>query len=238
MKIKEILNTTEHRPWTMPDGNWKFYQEWNDAIFLHWPVNKIELKKLVPEGIEIDLFEGKSWVSVVAFTMEKIRPRFFPPLAPISNFHEINIRTYVRHKEKAGVYFLSIEGGRKISCHVARMLSELPYRYSKMNRADDHYRSTNSEYNDNLDLEFKVGKKINEKSELDIWLTERYALFQDGKQGINEFEIQHVEWPVFHVDMKEIKVEYPRFNTLFNGLPELCRYSSGVQVLAWDKKKY
>ena len=36
MTIREILNTTEHRPWEMPTESWKFYQEWNSAIFLHW----------------------------------------------------------------------------------------------------------------------------------------------------------------------------------------------------------
>ena len=93
MKIQEILKKTEHRPWSLPDANWKFYQEWNDAVFLHWQVDESELKKLVPADLEIDRYEGKSWVSLVAFTMEKVRPKFLPPFPPISNFHEINIRT-------------------------------------------------------------------------------------------------------------------------------------------------
>lgn len=113
MKIREILNKTEHRPWKLPVGNWKFYQEWNNAVFLHWQVNESELRKLVPEDIEIDLFDGKPWVSVVAFTMEKIRPRSLPAFPLISDFDEINIRTYVKYNGKTGVYFLSIEEERK-----------------------------------------------------------------------------------------------------------------------------
>ena len=58
------------------------------------------LQILVPAEIEIDLFEGKPWVSLVAFTMEKIRPRYLPYFPPISNFDEINIRTYVKSKNK------------------------------------------------------------------------------------------------------------------------------------------
>ena len=77
MTIREILNTTEHRPWKIPAEKWKFYQEWNNAIFLHWQVELSELKKFVPKELEIDLFDGKPWVSVVAFTMEKIRPKIF-----------------------------------------------------------------------------------------------------------------------------------------------------------------
>ena len=46
MSIKEILNITKHRPWEIPIENWKFYQEWNNAIFLHW---EVELRKFVPK---------------------------------------------------------------------------------------------------------------------------------------------------------------------------------------------
>ena len=111
MKIKEILNQTNHRPWKIPNESWKFYQEWNRAVFLHWQVELSELKKFVPDELEIDLFDGKAWISVVAFTMEKIRPKYLPYFSPISNFDEINVRTYVKANGKSGVYFLSIEDG-------------------------------------------------------------------------------------------------------------------------------
>jgi len=71
MRIDDILSQTEHRPWKLPTENWKFYQEWNYAIFLHWQVELAELKKFVPKELKIDLFEGKPWISLVAFTMEK-----------------------------------------------------------------------------------------------------------------------------------------------------------------------
>lgn len=71
--------------------------------------------------MEIDFFEGKQWVSLVAFTMEKIRRKNLPSFPPISDFNEINIRTYVKYKKKTGVYFLSIEGGTKISCQIAKV---------------------------------------------------------------------------------------------------------------------
>ena len=130
MSNKEILKQTSHRPWDLPTKTWSFYQEWNNAIFLHWEVNIEELQKFIPEVLEIDLHNGKAYVSLVAFTMEKIRPKHLPSFPPISNFHEINIRTYVKHNNKSGVYFLSIEGGKRLSCELAKAISQLPYRYS------------------------------------------------------------------------------------------------------------
>lgn len=237
MTIREILNTTEHRPWEIPTDGWKFYQEWNNAIFLHYQVDLNELKKFVPKELEIDLYNGKPWISVVAFTMEKIRPKNLPSFSPISDFDEINIRTYVKSNNKTGVYFLSIEGGKSLSCKVAKGISKLPYRFSKIQRTDKKYQSKNSEFNDKLDIEFTIGKELIEKTELDKWLTERYALFQDTDESINEFEIHHLEWPINEIDLKKLDVNYPRFKKLTNEKPSKAHYSKGVKVIAWGKNR-
>ncbi|MBQ4801877.1 DUF2071 domain-containing protein [Aquimarina sp. MMG015] len=237
MCINEILKNTQHRPWELPSDNWRFYQEWNRAIFLHWKVDYDELRKLVPKELEIDLYNGEPWVSLVAFSMEKIRPKFLPYFAPISNFDEINIRTYIKSGKKTGVYFLSIEGGKIISCSIAKAISELPYRYSKIKRDSNNYTSKNKKYKDSLKIKFTVGKELNNKSELDIWLTERYALFQDTKNSINEYEIHHPEWSIQDIEINNLEVNYPRFDDLLKGTPHKTSYSKGVRVIAWGMNK-
>lgn len=237
MKIQKILQTTAHRPWQLPYANWKFYQEWNNAVFLHYQVDLEELQKWVPAELEIDLFKGSAWVSVVAFTMENIRPKHLPPFSPISDFHEINIRTYVKCNNKAGVYFLSIEGGKSISCKVAKAISELPYRYSNIKRTATVYESQNSVFKDHLKIHYAIGKQVTQKTALELWLTERYALFQDTATAINEFEIHHIEWPVHQLQLQQLEVHYPRFSKLLNQQPAAMQYSKGVQVLAWGKVK-
>ncbi|MEO9512306.1 MAG: DUF2071 domain-containing protein [Flavobacteriaceae bacterium] len=237
MTIQEVLKTTSHRPWEIPTHDWKFYQEWNNAIFLHYQVEIAELKKFVPKELEIDLYNGKPWISIVAFTMEKIRPRNLPSFSPISDFDEINIRTYVRSNKKTGVYFLSIEGGKRLSCKIAKGISELPYRYSEIKRTNKTYRSQNQKFNDYLDIKFRVGKEIAEKTELDKWLTERYALFQDTEKWVNAFEIHHLEWPINTIDLQKLDINYSRFERLINGKPSKVHYSRGVKVIAWGKNK-
>lgn len=237
MTIKEILSNNEHRPWVLPKERWKYYQEWNDTLFLHWKVDIKELRKFVPDDIEIDLYNGEAWISLVAFEMEKVRPRFLPAFSSISNFHEINIRTYVKKNNKTGVYFLSIEGGNRASCKIAKAFSGLPYRYSKMNRQDALYYSENKEFDDKIFIKYSIGETLEKKTLLDKWLTERYALFQDTKTSINEFEIHHIEWPIKKLDIKEIEIKYTRFKTLLNKHPDSLHYSPGVQVIAWDKMR-
>ena len=191
----------------------------------------------MPKELEIDLFQGESWVSIVAFTMEKIRPKNIPAFSPISNFHEINIRTYVKKNNKTGVYFLSIEGGTKLSCKIAKYISDLPYRYSLIERSSKHYSSINLKFKDELCFKFEIGKQIEKKSELDNWLTERYALFQETDNYINEYEIHHLPWLVNDVEVKSLKCFYPRFKNLLNNKPDKMQYSKGVKVIAWGKNR-
>lgn len=66
--------------------------------------------------------------------MEKIKPINFPAVSIVSDFHEIDIRTYLTDKNKAGVWFLNIEVEKNISALVARMLSGLPYEKASINR--------------------------------------------------------------------------------------------------------
>lgn len=237
MTPTELLKITAHRPWEMPVGTWSFYQEWNRAIFLHYQVDKNEMEKFVPQDLEIDLFEEKAWVSVVAFSMEKIRPKGLPSFSPVSDFDEINIRTYVKSKTKSGVYFLSIEGGKHLSCMVAKGISELPYRFSTIRRGENSYFSQNDQFKDYLNIEFTVGKEIQEKTDLDRWLTERYALFQETETSLNQFEIHHVEWPIQELELKKLSLDYARFSKLLGQSPVKTHYSPGVQVLAWSKQK-
>ena len=106
-----------------------------------------------------------------------------------------------------------------------------------MKRTENKFTSSNPELNDEFQIQFEIGKEVTQKTDLDKWLTERYALFQDSEKSINEFEIHHLEWPIHKVDLKKVKVNYPRFKNLITTKPHKIQYSNGVKVIAWGKKK-
>ncbi|KAA1243671.1 hypothetical protein F0000_20130 [Aquimarina sp. RZ0] len=74
------------------------------------------------------------------------------------------------------------------------------------------------------------------KTNLDYWLTERYALFQDSKETMNKFEIHHIEWSIQELKIDLLQSTYPRFDKLISNTPDKTHYSKGVQVIAWDKE--
>lgn len=236
MTTKELLNTTSHRPYPIPESSWLFYQEWKEAIFLHWPVPLEVIRPFVHPNIEIDTINNQAWISLVAFTMDKVSPKFLPSFPPVSTFHEVNIRTYVVQDGKQGVYFLSLEAEKFLATQLAKHISGLPYRQSKIERGDTYYQSENVQENEQLNIQFTIGDAVNQKTELDKWLTERYSLTQDSNEQIVYYDIHHEEWPLQSIQVNQLKIDYPRFNQLMQGPPALIHYSPGVHVLAWDKQ--
>lgn len=235
--IKEILNDKSHRPFEMPKGNWVYYQEWNRTLFLHWVVPFELLRKCVPSNLSIDTFEGNCYVSLVAFTMEKIRPKFLPSIEYISDFDEINVRTYIDNNNKKGVYFLNIEAGKAASAFVAKTISGLPYEKAKINRTYKLYDSKNIKKGFKLNAEFEIKQKIADKTELDKWLTERYCLYLDQDQELYRYDIHHKEWELKSVNVKNLIVSYKIGEIELNERQaNLTHYSEGIKVIAWKRQ--
>ena len=232
---------TDHRPWPLPTGNWAYYQEWNNALFLHWKVPAEDLVPLIPANLTLDLHDNCAWVSLVAFSMEKIRPRGIPSLSAVSNFLEINVRTYVTKDNKPGVYFLNIEADKYLSVLIARYLSGLPYEQAAVKKHFMHlgffYSSENKKKGFKLSTGFDVREPIVNGTVLDQWLTERYCLYLDTKGSLYRYEIHHRPWKLHTISFQDVEADYRISNLSLNGTPHLAHYSNGVQVLAWKREK-
>jgi uncharacterized protein YqjF (DUF2071 family) len=95
-------------PTLEPDAPVVMHQNWHHLLFLHWEIRPEELQRLVPADLTIDTFEGNAYVGLVPFTLTGVRPILTPPLPWISNFHEINVRTYVHNRGRdPGIWFFS-----------------------------------------------------------------------------------------------------------------------------------
>jgi uncharacterized protein YqjF (DUF2071 family) len=101
----EILRETGHRPWPMPGSPWIMTQTWHDLLFAHWPVDPGRVRARVPPELSLDVWDGRAWIGVVPFRMTNVAPRGVRLPAVVSAFPELNVRTYVTHREKPGVYF-------------------------------------------------------------------------------------------------------------------------------------
>ena len=64
--------------------------------------------------------------------VEGLRLRGTPPLPWVSRFPELNVRTYVEVDGKPGIYFLSLDAGRRAAVFAARRTYRLPYFHARM----------------------------------------------------------------------------------------------------------
>lgn len=109
------------------------YQKWRDLLFLHWECDPQEIQKTLPPGLSVDTFDGRAYVGLVPFAMRAIRPRGLPALPWISNFLEINLRTYVYDARGVpGVWFYSLDASGRVAVAAARAFFGLPYYHAKM----------------------------------------------------------------------------------------------------------
>lgn len=240
----QILKRIAHRPGALPSRPWRWSQGWRDLLFCHWAVPLQALRSHVPPSLEIDVMEGTAWVSIVAFQMCNVRPRWLPPLPPVSNFLELNLRTYVRFHDRPGVYFLSIHANKRLAVRVARWFSPLPYTYARMERsqADETFRFQCRSVD--RQGEFVLAANYTPRSEvfaarrdsLSEWLLERYCLYVGGpSEGLISNEVHHAPWTIQEVALEISSVTLGRtFGLDLSPTPDRAHFSSGVQALAWS----
>jgi uncharacterized protein YqjF (DUF2071 family) len=232
-----ILASTSNRHYPLPKKKWKYFQRWHDTLFLHWEVPVYFLREHIPGEIELDTFNNMAWVSLVAFEVKNMRPRNLPSLPFISNFQEINIRTYVIKDEIPGIYMFSIETDKLIEVLLTRFLIGLPYQKSKINRTSTKLVAKNRVSNQRLDITIGKSRPLTEKTNLDFWLTERHALYDTCENEICRFDIHHKEWDLknIKVSINDIVYEAGKFSLTI--LPDKIQYAEELDVLLWGKEK-
>nr|WP_237578310.1 DUF2071 domain-containing protein [Leptospira mayottensis] len=201
-----ILGQTSHRPWPLPKTKPFMIQNWEELLFLHWEVPQKFLEKILPQGLEIDTYQGKTYIGIVPFRMKRVRPIGLPPFPWISYFSELNVRTYVKAKGKPGVYFFSLDAGNRIVVEVARKFFHLPYLNAKINfkkektRKEFHCRRNDSRANPGeFHITYRPSTEVYRTKEgtLENWLTERYCLYcKDSQEKIYRGEVHHLPWPI------------------------------------------
>ena len=139
--VNNILADTSNRQYPLPEKNWKYFQEWHDTLFFHWKVAPDLLQDYIPDDLELDVLDDYAWVSLVAFEVKNMRLRNLPAFPYVSHFHEINIRTYVVKDGIPGIYLFSIETDKFIEVLLTNLFIGLPYRKTKIKRAENQLSS-------------------------------------------------------------------------------------------------
>ena len=105
--------------------------EWRKLIMAQYAIDPGLLTPYLPSGLDLDFYEGRCYVSLVAFLFDRVRLKGLP-IPFHTRFEEVNLRFYVRRTEpdgsiKRGVVFIREFVPRRAIAYVAKRFYEEPY---------------------------------------------------------------------------------------------------------------
>lgn len=184
-----------------------FFGDWDRTLMLHYEVDPEALAPHVP--FPLDLRDGKAYVTLVAFTLRGMRPRRGGRLGrwlfrPIATHRFLNVRSYVRVGDEAGIYFLTEYMDNLFSLKLGPLCFGLPYRYATLRY--DH-RHEDSELAGRVRRHGRPGVfayraklppvpfEAAPVGSLAEWLMERYTAFVRRRGKSLFFRVWHPPWP-------------------------------------------
>lgn len=219
-------------------------QVWHDLLFAHWPLPPSAIRPLIPSQLTLDTFDGQSWVGVVPFHMSGIRARGLPPLPGLSRFPELNVRTYVTHGGKPGVYFFSLDAANLPAVWAARKFYHLPYFHAAMSSKElggnIHYFSRRRRANAEFRAHYQptAGVSPREKGSLEHWLTERYCLYTTHCAEVYRCGIHHQQWPLQNAEAEfETNTVAAASGVPLPNTKPILHFARKLEVLIWPLQK-
>jgi hypothetical protein len=175
-----------------------FRADWRDVLFVHYAVDPALLQPHVP--FDLDLYAGKAWVSLVAFTQDRMRPALGGPVAaalmhPAARHEFLNLRTYVRAGDRRAILFLAEWIPNRLALLVGPSLYGLPFRLGTLDYR--HHRRDVRANGSGLHLSVppSPGRAQTASSDsLDAFLLERYTAFTCRFGRGRRFDIAHAPW--------------------------------------------
>jgi uncharacterized protein YqjF (DUF2071 family) len=188
--------------------------EWRHLIVLNYAINPELLEPYLLPGLDLDFWNGKTYVSLVAFFFERTR------LCGLSipfhrTFPEVNLRFYVKHPmghgDRRGVVFIREIAPRRAVAYVARKFYGEKYlalplratvarddRFNDMDKSGRfEWRLGNERYA--LAAESNALPQYPEPGSLEEFIIEHYWAYSIGARGdatCLEYEVEHPPWMV------------------------------------------
>src|SRR5208337_2883323 len=188
---------------------WVMTQRWNDLLFLHHEVPPEKLRTMVPEAPTLDTYQQRSWLSITPFWMNHLRPPGIPSLPWVSQFSEVNVRTYVTYNGKPGVFFFSLDASHLSAVWGARIFYRLPYWHASMKVKERgtpriEFRSERAHGPRPAELRGSYGPVSTAHraypETIEYFLTERYCLYSVSGKRLYRADIHHLPWQLQAAD--------------------------------------
>lgn len=226
--------------------------EWRWLAMLSWRVDPALLAPLVPAGTTLDVWQGRTFVSLVAFLFRDTRVLGVPiPLH--RHFEEMNLRFYVRRvtdgEVRRGVTFIREVVPRRAIATVARLAYDEPYVALPMRHRIDRAPAGDAEAPARVEYGWRLrgvwGRlAVTPRGEPSLaaagseeeFITEHYWGYtrqRDG--GTVEYQVRHPRWDVWQVSDARVDADLeslygPGLAAVLRGAPSSVFLARGSPV--------
>ena len=229
---------------------------WENLIMANYAVNPEVLKKYIPNGVELDLYHEKAYVSLVGF-MFKRTSLFNIPIPFLGTFEEINLRFYVKRVEgdtiKRGVVFINETVPYKVVAWLANKLYKEHYMAIPTKNSIDignpakkirYEWKINSAWN-HLEVNAAVENNNMEAGSIEEFIFEHYYGYTKINDHVSqEYKVNHPRWQVNKVTDYSIHCDFTSmygndFTFLSDQQPDSVIIAGGSAVtVKWKRMKF
>lgn len=228
---------------TPPRGLSVLNMRWEHLLFLHWRWDVRAVQATLPAGLMVDTFDGTAWLGIVPFFMRRVHPPGLPCVPGLSDFLELNVRTYVRDARNVpGVWFYSLSCNQPLAVALARRLFHLNYVHARMSARVSGETVFYESFRPRSPLaKFRYRPagvfRETEPGSLEFFLAERYVLYSVNSEGrLFSGKVHHVPYATAPAEVSEWSFQPAGTDGFFS--PDraadhaLC--AADLQVKAWS----
>jgi uncharacterized protein YqjF (DUF2071 family) len=228
---------------------------WENIIMVNYEIDPEILLPFLPNGVELDLFNEKAYVSLVGF-MFKNTKIFKVPIPYLGNFEEINLRFYVQRIEgttvKRGVVFINETIPYRIVAWMANKLYREHYtvvptkhfiqQIGEKQQVKFDWR-LNKKWNHILVETETASKEILPNSFEEFIYEHYYGYTKVNEIETEEYHLQHPSWMINKVLNYNINCDFsamygPEFSILNETKPSAVFLAKGSSVsVDWNRNR-
>jgi len=227
--------------------------EWRKLIFINYTVNPELLQAYVPKGTELDMYNGKCFVSVIGFMFKNTKV-LGCKMPGLHTFEEVNLRFYVKREDngiikRAAVFIQEIVPKRLLS-----FVANTVYHEHYVTHPMSHQWNITSE---KLDISYSwklhgkaqsiaITAKNNptsfpDGSEIEFISEHYFGYTKYNEHKTFEFQVTHPRWNYYEVDTYKLHLDFElnygkKFAHLTTQTPDSVFLMEGSAITVEPKK--
>ena len=197
--------------------------KWQNLIMANYEIDPSYLLPYLPKGVELDYFEGKTYVSLVGFLF-KDTSLFNIPIPLMGTFEEVNLRFYVVRKIgnelRRGVVFVNETVPNKIVAWVANKLYKehyiaIPTSHNWL--IDNNKKTINYKWKVNaiwnsITVDASASKHKMAPRSIEEFIFEHYYGYTKVDQSNSiEYKVNHPSWEINTINNYQIECDFAVF---------------------------